>query len=815
MRRATTTGCGAALLCLLGIAAPAAAACLDLDYSFALQEIDRWGDGLVVRDVAAGRPGEPVWVLFDQGLLVGLAADEAAGFELLALLRVDPAATCVATDRKAVAVGGPGAQLDVHPWDDPRQPGPAVRLVLPGPIADLAGGFGIVAACGDAGLVRVIVTDGVPAVGAIAAEAAPAVAVALVPDTWVVYAGTADRRLVRLHVDADGGLSRDYGIFLPGEPRRIAWTMRNDIWGHPRTDLAVALADGRLRMLRDELRLIDDLGFAPVPSACRDASQLPDAVVALGEDGSLAVLSPPQENALTMAVMGRLDSEPVRCLATTDGALLAGAAGRGLLLAALPAGAVSPAPEGPFGFGGSAAAAAGDLLALVGDRLTIVDLAGGAPVVRGAADLPEQATGVALGDGVACVSDYNSGLLVFAVPGAGDPVAVGQLLFGSPAWDVAMVGTTALVAAGNRLQAVDVSDPAAPRLMATRNMAAVAQDMVLAGSTLWVAHYGLERYDVSDPTAPVGLGTTDVGGQPYRLAASGGTLIAMAGFGLTVVDVSEPALPVARSYYPMPTEVYARSVGMSGRAVWVATSDGTVRHLRLDDGVLHGPAVTSGVSEVGNRILRLVPHADELLAVRWADTFRLPVDCEALRPAALPLQLIQAPGAAYLIWPVDAADGAQVCVFRDDGADPATGTPVACTGAGFYVDATADLHCYRVAYRDARGTWSLPSDEVCRRPTPSAVPPEPDVALAAAPNPFNPRTVLRFSLPAAGHATLAVHDLAGRRVAVLADGWRDAGENAVAWDGRDTSGRAVASGVYVARLVTAGSTSTARLTLLR
>ena len=83
------------------------------------------------------------------------------------------------------------------------------------------------------------------------------------------------------------------------------------------------------------------------------------------------------------------------------------------------------------------------------------------------------------------------------------------------------------------------------------------------------------------------------------------------------------------------------------------------------------------------------------------------------------------------------------------------------------------------------------------------------------PNPFNPRTELRFALAQPGRVVLAVHDLTGRRVAVLADRELAAGPHTFPWQGRDTAGRTVASGVYVARLVTAEGTTTTRLTLLR
>jgi hypothetical protein len=71
----------------------------------------------------------------------------------------------------------------------------------------------------------------------------------------------------------------------------------------------------------------------------------------------------------------------------------------------------------------------------------------------------------------------------------------------------------------------------------------------------------------------------------------------------------------------------------------------------------------------------------------------------------------------------------------------------------------------------------------------------------AAPNPFNPSTVLRFDLARAGRAVLALYDVRGRGVAELLGGERlPAGAHQVAWTGIDASGRPVASGVYYLRL---------------
>jgi hypothetical protein len=60
------------------------------------------------------------------------------------------------------------------------------------------------------------------------------------------------------------------------------------------------------------------------------------------------------------------------------------------------------------------------------------------------------------------------------------------------------------------------------------------------------------------------------------------------------------------------------------------------------------------------------------------------------------------------------------------------------------------------------------------------------------PNPFNPATTLSFSLAEAGLVSLRVYDVTGREVAVLVNGFRDAGVHEVTFDASQ-----LASGIYI------------------
>jgi hypothetical protein len=87
--------------------------------------------------------------------------------------------------------------------------------------------------------------------------------------------------------------------------------------------------------------------------------------------------------------------------------------------------------------------------------------------------------------------------------------------------------------------------------------------------------------------------------------------------------------------------------------------------------------------------------------------------------------------------------------------------------------------------------------------------------LSAWPNPFNPKTSIRFTLEAAGRAELDIFDPTGRRVIELFSGQLSAGSHELNWQAHDADGRALASGVYLARLTTADGRSVEKLLLLQ
>ena len=83
------------------------------------------------------------------------------------------------------------------------------------------------------------------------------------------------------------------------------------------------------------------------------------------------------------------------------------------------------------------------------------------------------------------------------------------------------------------------------------------------------------------------------------------------------------------------------------------------------------------------------------------------------------------------------------------------------------------------------------------------------------PNPFNPATTIPFSIESDCRVRLAIYDMSGRLVKVLADGPFQAGNHSAVWDGATGAGGESASGVYLCRLTAGGESYLKRLVLMK
>jgi hypothetical protein len=98
----------------------------------------------------------------------------------------------------------------------------------------------------------------------------------------------------------------------------------------------------------------------------------------------------------------------------------------------------------------------------------------------------------------------------------------------------------------------------------------------------------------------------------------------------------------------------------------------------------------------------------------------------------------------------------------------------------------------------------------------TSVPDDGELALSVgrcSPNPFRGGTALALTLPSDTDVSVAIYDVAGRRVRTLVSGTLPRGVHEIAWDGRDRGGAKVSAGVYFYR-VKAGEVEELRTAVL-
>lgn len=88
--------------------------------------------------------------------------------------------------------------------------------------------------------------------------------------------------------------------------------------------------------------------------------------------------------------------------------------------------------------------------------------------------------------------------------------------------------------------------------------------------------------------------------------------------------------------------------------------------------------------------------------------------------------------------------------------------------------------------------------------------------LSAWPNPFNPSTEIRFVLPESSRVDLGIYDVSGRLIRSFLKGdILAAGKHHVNWDGVNSLGECLPSGVYLCKLLVNEQSSLEKLVLLK
>jgi len=117
-------------------------------------------------------------------------------------------------------------------------------------------------------------------------------------------------------------------------------------------------------------------------------------------------------------------------------------------------------------------------------------------------------------------------------------------------------------------------------------------------------------------------------------------------------------------------------------------------------------------------------------------------------------------------------------------------------------------YSYKIGVIDVQGEFFSPVSR-------ATIPVQQLVLAQNSPNPFNPVTTIRFTMPVTDQVRLAVYDLNGRLVKTLLDEVRSFGPNEIEWDGTNSFGHSVSTGVYFYRLTAGKFVETRKMTLLK
>jgi hypothetical protein len=140
---------------------------------------------------------------------------------------------------------------------------------------------------------------------------------------------------------------------------------------------------------------------------------------------------------------------------------------------------------------------------------------------------------------------------------------------------------------------------------------------------------------------------------------------------------------------------------------------------------------------------------------------------------------------------------------------------IGCLDLGCSGDYDADADAYWAVYRKDRTRCGYFGPATASGAGDGEGPAAVTALRSIQPNPFNPTTAVTYEVAAPTRVTIAVYDVAGRRVAVLEDREVGGGLHRVVWHGTTDSGRVAASGVYFCRLEAGGVVETRKMVLLK
>ena len=215
------------------------------------------------------------------------------------------------------------------------------------------------------------------------------------------------------------------------------------------------------------------------------------------------------------------------------------------------------------------------------------------------------------------------------------------------------------------------------------------------------------------------------------------------------------------------------------------------------------------------------------LKANTEDVFEVPIICEANGPVAgVHLGITCDAGQIELLAPVLSGETKSIDLFytedyRKIGLLDLTGENLVPTGRIIFLrfrskgssGSELPLKINEAIFADPRGRI-LRVDVSQDLTSPSTKPKEFRLSNNY-PNPFNPTTVIGYTLASDRNVKLSIYNLLGQKVKTLVDCHQQAGHKKVTWDGKNDRGDEVASGIYFYRLEAEEFTDVKKMILMK
>lgn len=424
------------------------------------------------------------------------------------------------------------------------------------------------------------------------------------------------------------------------------------------------------------------------------------------------------------------------------------------------------------------------------------------PVRLGSVAVPDQLD-IAAANGAVYLAGDTSGIVIIDARDPGTMTEVGRIKGGSGPVRLAVNGHRLYGLFSDRMMVYDISDPLRPRRRAPVRVEGRYVDTAIDGERLYALspEGDIAQYDLRGGRLPVFAGRFAPTPRATALSARGGLLYVANSLGTVVYEASDcvPLRPVG--WTPHGT---SRMMAMDAACITSTPDIFRGDLIRAVAVPCRAPSVAIDVMPYHDQNMMPCRDADALVAVAIlsSGTFdATAVDIDGLRfgPARA------APCAYGSQNPYRGEDDVNGDGHRDLVLKFKLGESGIQCG-----DTWAVLTGRTPAGEAFSGIDHILTEGVSDVPDGAG-----RLALSARPNPFNPRTILAFSLPARSKVTLRIYDLQGRLVRELASGIREAGNHEATWTGADDRGRQAASGAYFAVLEAETGSLVRRVTLLK